>query len=61
MAVADFMQWAVIRGNAIQVDSNDIKSYFIRGATRDADNVYPNREFGFGTLNLQGIFDVLAR
>jgi len=60
-AVADFMQWAVIRGNAIQVDSNDIKSYFIRGATRDADNVYPNREFGFGTLNLQGIFDVLAR
>ena len=60
-AVADFMQWAVVSGNDIQVDSNDIKSYFIRGASRSADEAYPNREFGFGRLNLQGIFDVLAR
>lgn len=59
-AVANFMQWAVIEDNAPLVDNTDIKNYFIRGAIRNSNQVYPNQEFGFGLLNLNGIFSILA-
>lgn len=41
--VAQFFQWAVIQQNNPLVESNEIKTYFIRGASRDSDLVYPNR------------------
>lgn len=58
-AVAQFMQWAVVEGNNIFVESREIKNYFVRGATRSYDVTYPNREWGYGQLNLQGTFDVM--
>lgn len=58
-AVAQFMQWAVVEGNNIFVESREIKNYFVRGATRSYDVNYPNREWGYGQLNLQGTFDVM--
>lgn len=58
-AVAQFMQWAVVEGNSTLVESREIKNYFVRGATRSIDLTYPNREWGYGTLNLQGTFDVM--
>jgi len=45
-AVAQFMQWAVVEGNNGLVESREIKNYFIRGASRSTDVVYPNREWG---------------
>lgn len=45
-AVAQFMQWAVVQGNNRAVASREIKNYFIRGASRNADLSYPNREWG---------------
>lgn len=45
-AVAQFMQWAVVEGNNIFVESREIKNYFVRGATRSYDVNYPNREWG---------------
>ncbi len=45
-AVAQFMQWAVVQGNKILVESVEIKSFFIRGASRDGNLVYPNPEWG---------------
>lgn len=58
-AVAQFMQWAVVQGNNRMVASREIKNYFIRGASRNFDTVYPNREWGYGRLNLVGTFDAL--
>ncbi|MDE5589725.1 MAG: S8 family peptidase [Acetatifactor sp.] len=58
-AVAQFMQWAVVEGNNIFVESREIKNYFVRGATRSYDVTYPNREWGYGQLDLQGTFDVM--
>lgn len=58
-AVAQFMQWAVVEQNNEDVESREIKNYFIRGASRSADIVYPNREWGYGRLNLVGTFDAL--
>lgn len=58
-AVAQFMQWAVVEENNIFVESREIKNYFVRGATRSYDVNYPNREWGYGQLDLQGTFDVM--
>lgn len=45
-AIAQFMQWAVVQENNILVESVEIKSFFIRGASRDGNLMYPNREWG---------------
>ena len=58
-AVAQFLQWAVVEGNNIAVESRGIKNYMIRGASRNADMTYPNREWGYGRLNMVGTFEAL--
>ncbi len=58
-AVAQFMQWAVVEQNDQYADSREIKSYFIRGARREASRAYPNQEWGYGKMNMAGVFDVL--
>lgn len=58
--VAQFLQWAVVDQNNPLVDNLEVKSYFIRGATRNRDLEYPNREWGYGRLNVAGAFDVMA-
>ena len=58
-AVAQFMQWAVVEQNNSVVESREIKNYFIRGASRSFDVTYPNREWGYGRLNMVGTFDAL--
>lgn len=58
-AVSQFMQWAVVERNNQVVEGREIKNYFIRGASRDAGVTYPNREWGYGRLNLAGTFDAL--
>lgn len=54
-AAALFYQWT--RENGVRYFSSaDVKTYFIRGANRDRSRTYPNREWGFGTLDLYGVF-----
>lgn len=45
-AAAQFMQWAVVEGNDVLAQSVEVKTYFVRGAVRDANVVYPNRAWG---------------
>lgn len=59
-AVAQFMQWAVVEENKVLVESLEIKSYFIRGASRDGNLTYPNPEWGYGRLNLAGTFNTMV-
>ncbi len=56
---AQFLQWAVVEGNSPLADTKEVKNYFIKGATRRPGESYPNREWGFGTLNVQGAFERL--
>ena len=60
-AVADFMQWAVIEENAPLISGVGIRGYFVQGAERDPEVRYPNREWGYGRLNLNGVFIGLRR
>ncbi len=58
-AVAQFMQWAVVERNSEYIESREIRSYFIRGTQKNPDTVYPSREWGYGRLDLQGVFQSL--
>jgi hypothetical protein len=59
-ATAQFMQWAVVEGNNVNAETREVKNYLIRGASRDANLIYPNREWGYGRLNMMGAFDALT-
>jgi len=59
-AVAQFLQWAVVENNEEEVSGREVKNYFIRGAARDSDLFYPNREWGYGRLDVAGVFDNLV-
>ncbi|MBQ8591253.1 MAG: S8 family peptidase [Lachnospiraceae bacterium] len=58
--VAQFLQWAVVEGNNPYVDTEDVKNYLIRGGTREERISYPSREWGYGRLNVMGVFDLFA-
>ncbi|MCM1101662.1 MAG: S8 family peptidase [Clostridium sp.] len=58
-AVAQFFQWAVVEQRSPFAETRELKSYLIRGAARSADLTYPNREWGYGRLDLEGVFDAL--
>ena len=57
---AQFLQWAVVERNEPLVRNRELKNYFIRGASRDMGRTYPSKEWGYGRLDIQGVFDVLA-
>ncbi len=60
-AVAQLMQWAVVEQNNQYVGSREIKGYLVRGAARQNDLEYPNREWGYGRLDVVGVFEAVAR
>ena len=60
-AVAQFLQWAVVEDHDRYADSIEVKSYLIRGARKEAGIQYPNREWGYGKLNVEGTFNILTR
>lgn len=60
-AVLQFMQWAVIEQNSPLVNGVEIKNYLIRGAERNQGQNWPNREMGYGKLDIFGTFEQLRR
>ena len=59
--VAQFMEWAIVEGNSLLVETRTIKSYFVRGAVREEGIRYPDNRWGYGKLNISGTFETLAR
>ena len=59
-AAALLMEWGIYRKNNLNMDTTEIKKYLIRGAKRQADIVYPNTRWGFGTLDLYNVFQSLT-
>lgn len=58
-AVAQFLEWAIVRENDIFIKEREIKSYLQRGASKDAGTEYPDKRWGYGKLNLQQAFEAL--
>ena len=57
-AAALYLQWNDRQGNFL-VSTTQIKSLFIRSANRRTDELYPNRLWGYGTLDLYEAFRLL--
>lgn len=60
-AVLQFMQWAVVEGRRPLVNGVEIKNYLIRGARREDNLTWPNREWGYGKLDIYETFEQLRR
>lgn len=58
-AAAILMQWGIVRGNMPDMNGITVRSLFIGGASRDAGGVYPNNKWGYGRLDLYGVFEFL--
>lgn len=56
-AAALMLEWGVVRGNDTGISSIEIKNMFIRSADRDPNRLYPNREWGYGRLDLYQTFN----
>lgn len=55
-AAALLLTWGFVYGNDDDMNSNTVKSYMVLGAKRDPNMSYPNREWGYGKLDLYNTF-----
>ena len=51
------LEWGTVRGNNPGMDSNVLKNFLIRGARRRTNLVYPNRDWGYGILDIFSVFE----
>ena len=58
-AVAQIMEWALVDGNNPMLSNAGIKNMLIRGTKQFAGRMYPNREWGYGALDVYRAFEML--
>ena len=52
-------EWAIIKGNLPAMSTVEMKNLIVRGARRDMNVAYPNRDWGYGILDIFNVFDAL--
>lgn len=60
-AVALMLEWLVYIEEVPGVDSYQVKSLLILGAVRPESMEYPNREWGYGQMNLYNTFETMRQ
>lgn len=58
-ACALMMQWGVVEKNDVALSTYQIRAYLIRGCSRSPTMIYPNTQWGYGTLNLIQTFNLM--
>jgi len=53
------LEWGIVLGNDPNIYGPSVISYFTRGTTKRSGDIYPNPQWGYGILNLQGSFENL--
>ena len=53
------MQWGIVKGNDPRLYATEIRTYLIRGANMRIGDIYPNEQWGYGTLDIKGVFDAI--
>jgi hypothetical protein len=53
------LEWSIVRNNYPDIDTVGIKKFLIRGANRSSQRQYPNREWGYGSIDLFNSFNLL--
>ncbi|HWT26492.1 MAG TPA: S8 family peptidase, partial [Mobilitalea sp.] len=57
---AMLLEWGIIKGHLRSMNGIDIKNMLLLGADRDIGGPYPNREWGYGLLDVYGAFERLS-
>ncbi|MDD3173109.1 MAG: S8 family peptidase [Herbinix sp.] len=57
--VAMILEWGVVKGNLLGMSTIEINKLLMRGARREVGVEYPNRDWGFGILDIYNVFDSL--
>lgn len=60
-AAALIMEWVVYRLQQRTIDSTQIRNLLVLGTTKRPNEVYPNREWGYGALNVYNTFETIRR
>lgn len=55
-AIASLLSWGLVAGNDMTMSTASVRGYLVRGAKRTPGYEYPNKEFGYGTLDLYQSF-----
>lgn len=58
---AMLMEWGIVQDKYPNMSTKDMKVFMIRGARRNIDIKYPNRDWGYGILDVFNIFDSIRR
>lgn len=56
---AMLLEWGIIKGNNRIIDTIQAKKYLIRGVNQNPASIYPNKEWGYGTLDIYRTFQSL--
>ena len=56
---AIMLEWGIVKGFYPEMNSIVAKKYLIRGAQRSKNLTYPNRDWGYGIIDLYNVFNVL--
>jgi subtilisin family serine protease len=56
---AMLLEWGIVKGNLPEMSTVEMKKLIIRGARRDINLEYPNRDWGYGILDIYNVFDSL--
>ena len=59
-AAALMFEWAIIRKNQPNFTGTSVKNYLQRGARREDNYPYPNKEWGYGRVDLYHTFELLT-
>lgn len=58
-AAALILEWGIINQNLPGISTVEVKKLMIRGAKRNPNVVYPNRDWGYGILDIYDVFNSL--
>lgn len=58
-ACALLFEWGLLDNILINMDGNDVRRFIIQGAVQKGGEVFPNRGWGYGALNLKNTFETL--
>ena len=56
---AILLEWGFVKGNAETMNTIQIRNYLIRGVEQNSTLTYPNRDWGYGMVNIYGTFESL--
>lgn len=56
---AMLLEWGIVRGNYANIDTNEVKKFIIRGARQNPGISYPNRDWGYGIVDIYNVYNIL--